>query len=170
MRTVAVVGTAGRQGQPLSSATLDRMVSAVEAQIAAWGLRLCDVRLVSGGSAWADHAAVLVFLRHPECELLLHMPCAFRGRFVDHGPGRLLNKYHQLQSSLTGVDSLAQIAEALERGARVTCSDGFHARNSLVAQSQFMVAMTFGHRVPDTPGTLDTWRKCRGVRVHVSLL
>jgi hypothetical protein len=64
--------------------------------------------------------------------------------------------------------------------------DAFHARNRLVAQSEHLIAFTFGgslassssslsamlsspSNVPCAGGTADTWRKCRGNKMHVPL-
>ena len=71
--------------------------------------------------------------------------------------------------------------------------DAFHKRNSLVARSSHLLAFTFGGALsacsacdasvgslsnllsspsnqPCAGGTADTWRKCRGKRIHVPLL
>ena len=75
---------------------------------------------------------------------------------------------------------------------RREAGDAFHRRNSLVAQSQHLIAFTFGGALsvsftsdtsagtlstllsspcnqPCTGGTADTWNKCRGRRLHVPL-
>ena len=75
---------------------------------------------------------------------------------------------------------------------RREAGDAFHRRNSLVAQSQHLIAFTFGGMLsipftsdtsagtlstllsspcnqPCPGGTADTWNKCRGNRLHVPL-
>lgn len=87
--SVAVIGTAGR-GDDEKRMTADvfafmkeRTVAAIQTQ---FGLQLRHVRLVSGGSSWADHIAVVIFLEGRVPSLELHLPCAWdRDRFVDTG-------------------------------------------------------------------------------------
>src|SRR5699024_2276486 len=40
-----------------------------------------------------------------------------------------------------------------------TSSKGFHERNTKVAQSDYLIAFTFGLDRPVSGGTLDTWKK-----------
>jgi hypothetical protein len=49
--------------------------------------------------------------------------------------------------------------------------EGFHAQNSHIAhQADYPLAFTWSETAsPADGGTLDTWNKCRGTKVHVSL-
>src|SRR5690606_36207825 len=74
------------------------------------------VHVVSGGAAWADHLAVVMFLMGHAKKLTLHLPAPFcaDGRFV--GPeGRssasVANYYHEKFSKIVGFDSMKQIVE-----------------------------------------------------------
>jgi len=82
---IAVIGTAGRNedGQKLSKEKFFEMVALVS--------KLKDAKeatLVSGGAAWADHIAVVVFLLGNCKSLSLHLPCAWdvlREQYADTG-------------------------------------------------------------------------------------
>jgi hypothetical protein len=154
--------------------------------------------LVSGGSAWSDHVAVRLFidsaLHHLATSskedkeiirvsgLTLHLPCDFEmdsknPRFKDTGssswmtnPGRYLNELHKKFSQVCGISSLVDIFTALKLGATCTVSSGFHARNALVAQSQFVLAWTWSStQVPQDGGTLHTWNLAKkATKRHVS--
>jgi hypothetical protein len=54
-------------------------------------------------------------------------------------------------------------------GSQVQVHQGFHARNSLIAQADYLVAFTWGRAAPVDGGTLDTWKKSKGRKLHVSL-
>jgi len=44
----------------------------------------------------------------------------------------------------------------------------FHERNSHLAASDYLLALTWGSGdVPMEGGTMDTWKKCRGRKYHV---
>ncbi|KAI8846683.1 hypothetical protein BC829DRAFT_418953 [Chytridium lagenaria] len=184
MTTVAVIGTAGRgpDGARMSKDLFERMVVKCEdILINIWKMRWDDIHLVSGGAAWADHIAVKLFLAHPTSKLTLHFPCAFdttRAQFLDTGssdwrsnPGRSANRYHRDFGRSMKEESMREICVALERGAKVGTSDGgFHKRNGKVAMSERMVAFTWGVGLePKDGGTKDTWRKCKGRKMHVGL-
>jgi len=82
---VAIIGTAGRKedASKMSAAVFERMVVHAETFLHnTCGLPNERVVLVSGGSAWADHVAVKLFLRQamdpdgqPYAGLHLHLPC-----------------------------------------------------------------------------------------------
>ena len=184
--TVAIIGTAGRKdGDQLRPRHLGCMKEKAKQQVADWGLEWSRVRLVSGGAAWADHVAVLLFLESLECDaqpgLTLYMPCPFLGRdkgFEDTGdrdwrtnPGRAANYYHRSFSSAAGRDSLLDIECALAVGAVGDATHrGFHARNREVAKAEYLIAFTFGTgQEPAGGGTLHTWKCARGRKVHLSL-
>jgi hypothetical protein len=46
---------------------------------------------------------------------------------------------------------------------------GFHNRNTSIAKSDYIIAFTWGKEQPEAGGTLDTWKKACGEKVHVSL-
>eukprot|EP00047_Mylnosiga_fluctuans_P017618 m.63119 g.63119 ORF g.63119 m.63119 type:complete len:269 (-) comp7176_c0_seq1:2813-3619(-) len=189
---VSIIGTAGRLGNAarlthtLYSAMITTATRVIETDL---GLAPAHVCLVSGGAAWADHVAVSLFLADRGYALELCLPCpwvpgpAISGR---GGPGHLervtgdwrtnpgaaANKYHRTFSDKLGRSSLAEIETARMRGAAIRATfKGFHARNTAVAQCDYLIAFTFDSGdAPLGGGTLDTWRKAAGAhKVHVSL-
>ncbi|KAJ3390625.1 hypothetical protein HDU84_007176 [Entophlyctis sp. JEL0112] len=68
-------------------------------------------------------------------------------------------------------DSMSEISKAIEAGAVVaTEAGGFLARNTKIALAQRMIAFTWSDgNSPAKGGTLDAWKKCKGLRVHVRL-
>ncbi|KAI9355067.1 hypothetical protein DFJ73DRAFT_287720 [Zopfochytrium polystomum] len=162
------------------------MIDAAERTIVdEWKLDWERVQLVSGGAAWADHVAVRLFKKHPSTKLTLHFPCRFLShepspRFEDTGlggwrqnPGRSANTYHDSFSRAIGASSLSELAAAVahERVIVGTERGGFHFRNTKVAaQAQRMIALARGgSAAPESGGTLDTWSKCKGLKLHVAL-
>lgn len=127
------------------------------------------ITLVSGGAAVADHLAVLLYLNDPKLQLTLHLPAPFdlqKQQFVEtpgnmYAPGNIANYYHRKATKSCGVKSLEQIAQAINKGAKVIVTPGFKERNTKVAQeSDVLVAFTFGDgAVLKDGGTLDTTRK-----------
>lgn len=110
--------------------------------------------LVSGGAAGADHVAVSLFLEKKVPYLRLFLPCEFvGGSFKDNGnadpfknPGATANYYHRQFQKTTGINSLTQLQIVVAEGAElINVAKGFHARNALVAKSDFLLAMTFGN-------------------------
>ena len=148
-----------------------------------FGMKLCSVHLVSGGAAWSDHVAVTLFLEDRVAGLTLYLPCPLMTgeppSFASNGsrswktnPGWLANDRHQSFSVEIGRHTLREIEAARLKGARiVTDYSGFHARNSAIAKNaERLIAFTWGADVaPAAGGTLDTWKKARCEKVHVSL-
>jgi len=160
--TMAVVGTAGRKddGQRLSKHHFEAMCECTRLlltnfQDADYGVNT----LVSGGAAWADHVAVRLFMNGEISKLKLFFPCPYltEARMFDPAyvtskddtkkwsPGEILNGYHSKFSRKAGFQSLYEINEAILKGAEIHVAKGFHARNALVAQSDIILAMTFGN-------------------------
>jgi hypothetical protein len=164
---LAIIGTAGRgdDAKALTAAHW-RMMTCV-AQTVVTVLE-CD-HLVSGGSAWADHVAVQLFLDGAVKRLTLHLPCGWHDyekhwAFEGNAVGQRLNQLHSAFIGVTGVDSWEQIQRAIQRGAEVRVNrGGFKARNSDVAeQGASLLAFTFsGGPDPADGGTADTWAKFR---------
>lgn len=155
-----------------------------------FGLSSTNVTLVSGGAAWSDHVAVRLFSSDVKFDgLELYLPARLTDKHTDRGfpgcidsgskdwrknNGMVLNHYHKKFAEkllLTSTATLQEIRNARDRGAHIHVRDGFKARNTAVAQSEYMIAFTWGTRT-DTPckgGTHDTWKKCHGVKIHIPL-
>ena len=122
-----------------------------------------------------------MFLTEEVQSLTLHLPTKLltdkKPQFLDTGlndwrknPGRTANKLHHKFSEKIKEDSLEHLKNAITVGATVIPHEGFHARNSFVADSDYLLAFTWGSGdVPKEGGTMDTWVKCRGIKHHVPL-
>jgi hypothetical protein len=173
---IAIIGTAGRdKSKPMTQILWSAMVADAQQRI------LKGSHLVSGGAAWADHLAIHLFLIGHAGALTLHLPAPFQnGRF--EGPmkssGSTANYYHELFSEIIRVDTRKQIqfcsflpnvSGSFEPAA--PGYGGIFARNTKVAQADGMLAYTWGETSdqPADGGTLDTWNKCQGEKIHVPL-
>ncbi len=148
-RTISVIGTAGRgeTGARVTRDLYDAMYAEVRSTAMEWGVDSA----VSGGAAVADHLAVRGFLEGVFSRLTLFLPARFEaGRFIPNpdirfNPGRTLTHYHETFSTACSLDSLAELRQAIEKGARVEVREGFHRRNLEVAAAcSHMIALTFG--------------------------
>lgn len=189
MKTISIIGTAGRGevGEILNKKVYHKMVQTVAELIKT--LFKEDIILVSGGAAWSDHIAVDLYLIWNDfCEkpdsipvfdhkvdLILHLPTEFNfetTRFQGNKVGTTANYYHDLFSKALGYDTLYDIFHAKATGATVTVSNGFFARNTEVAKSNIIIAIT--NSPTDQPadgGTKDTWNKAKKetLKIHISL-
>lgn len=111
--------------------------------------------LVSGGNTGAEHIAVKLYLENKVPNLRLFLTSGWNdGNFKDTGivdwkknPGAALNIYHRKFQVTTGINSLSDIQVASFKGAElIEVSKGYYARNSLVAKSDCVLAMTFGNK------------------------
>ena len=114
--------------------------------------------LVSGGAAWADHVAVKMFLNKEVPRLKLFLPCPFLAEARQYDPtpltekevlekrstGEICNALHAKFSQKVGFGSLNEILLAMQQGAEIITCKGFYPRNGCVAQSDILLAMTFG--------------------------
>lgn len=128
-----------------------------------------------------DHIAVGLFLTEEVPSLTLHLPTQLlrdcKPQFMDTGSndwrtnsGRSANKLHKKFSEKIKEDSLEHLNTAITVGATVFVHEGFHARNSFVAESDYLLAFTWGSGdVPKEGGTMDTWSKCKGSKYHIPL-
>lgn len=163
---LAIIGTAGRatDGKILASRPdlyLDTMKRAA--------LKVADLTnsttLLSGGAAWSDHIAILLFLDNPSrfrLQLELPAPLVTDGdgkSFDDNGtgnfknnPGAVSNHYHRLfkkaliklQPNWSPFIDFKRIYDYAEYSSRVTY--GFLNRNLIVArEANHCIAMTFGN-------------------------
>ena len=124
---------------------------------------------------YTDHIAVQLFILEDVGSLTLHFPCAWDGaKFCDDGckgnPGATANKLHKHFTTAIHEDSLKQIDDAIQLGAIIKVHKGFLQRNYFVAKSEYLIAFTWGKEdVPKEGGTLDTWKKCQGMKLHFPL-
>jgi hypothetical protein len=176
-KSIGVIGTAGRKDDESKLGVLEW-----EFMVKSCGKLIestCSNILVSGGAAWADHVAVHMFLNNPtKLKLILHLPAEFEdGKFSESTPdGKTANFYHKQFSEKLGVDSLAQIKEAIRLGCDVSYYGGFKIRNLYVARdSELMLAFTFGDdKNLKDGGTKHTFeeflrKEIRGLGFHVNL-
>ena len=85
-------------------------------------------------------------------------------------PGRLANKLHTTFASQMGRSTQADFFAAQSLGAILSDRSGFHARNAVVAESQYLIAFTFGPNMEEyRGGTAHTWNLSQGQKRHVSL-
>ena len=184
MLRIAIIGTAGRRDDAarLTSASFPRMVEAAKraAEKLSGGT---PWRAVSGGAAWADHVAVVLFLGGVAAGLDLELPAKLSADgYVDNGlndswrnPGMVSNRYHKAFAQTAGLDPFMDLRRARSLAAcSVTEGGGFLGRNSAIAMADHCVALTFGCKTLLKPGgTEDTMRKflARGLgrSVHIDL-
>lgn len=159
MPTLAVIGTAGRNGTGarLTAAHFEAMCDATR--------RMCQtldapLALVSGGAAWADHVAVTLFLQGHVDRLVLCLPAPWvRGKFSQLArDGVTANKLHQEFHARAHVNGLRDLDEAIRRGATVVVKDGFLARNCEIARHATHM-LAFVHGLPVSGGTGHTWSR-----------
>lgn len=161
---LGIVGTAGRgpDGEMLKVGYFTSML-----KVSRYATTLLGAKcVVSGGAAYADHIAVVLFNSGHVSHLKLHLPAKWNGQKFAEGsdkfdPGRTSNWYHRQFSAARGVDSLAEIAEAINKGCEVTVGPGFKDRNTSIANdAETLLAFTFGNgpNLKDG-GTKDTMDK-----------
>lgn len=194
MSTIAIIGTAGRQTDfaGLTPARYKKMIELALVEIA----QPTAATLVSGGAAWADHIAVILFLTGTVPQLRLHLPAPLTATgFAEnkrdrHDPGGIANYYHRRFSQAWNQSSISQLLEAQRRGAHVEVTPGFKPRNTKVAaEAHRLTAFTFGpgptgRHAPGSPGfhdpraaglkdggTADTWAKATGAaqKIHFAI-
>ena len=161
---IGIIGTAGRRDDApkMSMALYASMRKRLDELLHC--VPVSERDLQSGGAAWADHLAVDVFNDKQAASLTLHFPAPFVWpKFVGTEEGRTANYYHEkfsdhLLESGSLPQSLDDLAFALEKGAKSTVSGGFHERNLLVGQCDWLIAFTFGEGVvPKDGGTKHCW-------------
>jgi DNA helicase-2/ATP-dependent DNA helicase PcrA len=175
---IAIIGTAGRD----KTKTMSRALWAAMLNDARSRVNFSDT-LVSGGAAWADHLAVRLYLDGDVQGLHLYLPAPLQnGAFLGedrNSSGSAANYYHGLFKRITGEDGLAQLAEAIDRGAVVSyepATPGYGAmktRNAKVAATcNAVIAYTFSDNdEPADGGTKHTWDLVSNdvCKVHVDM-
>jgi hypothetical protein len=183
MKSIAIIGSAGRgkDAERLDRNLYDAMYRESLATIREHGIQ----EAVSGGAAFADHIAVRLFLSGDVVSLRLYLPSSFDGNAfvpnsrVHSNPGKTANSHHADFKRSCGIDGLAEIREAIAKGAKIAVYNGFKRRNLEVAGTcTHMEAYTFGSKstavfLPGEPGfssaeeaglkdggTAHTWGEC----------
>lgn len=178
-KSVAIIGTAGRD--KARTYDIDLWCAMFDD---ARGRFVSEVELVSGGSAWADHLAISLFLSTPgQFKLRLYLPCSFSTethRFIGpkNSAASAINFYHEKFTLATGIDGRREISNVIcMPEVHVACEPstegygGMFSRNKKIAlASDACLAYTWGPgREPAEGGTKDTWDQIFGRKVHVSL-
>jgi hypothetical protein len=117
--------------------------------------------LVSGGSSFIDHLAVVAFLEGKVGKLHLHLPVKWiEAKYKENRPGQLLNNLHQKFSKIVGRNSLDELEEAMAKS-KVTVGDGFFNRNTALIKDcdQLIVYTVDGHARHGTLDSLLKWQK-----------
>lgn len=184
LHRVAIVGSAGRgeDAARMTKAVFNAVVAKcneiVEAELRFAKTQRKCLSLVSGGSAWVDHAAVVLFLkRAKEMDLTLYMPCKVLSNEFDKtaAAGQTLNRLHKQCSEIVGRKTIAELVDASTvRGSTFVVMDGFHRRNTAIAtQCDILVAFSWeeGKEPKRGGGTWDTWQKCppRCRKIHIPI-
>jgi len=183
--TITIAGTAGRKedGPKLNKSLYSAMcLKTLEIIDSLYLDSESKITLVSGGAAWADHIAVLLFLKYPgKLNLDLCLPTNIESEaYFDDGsidwvknPGRTCNCYHRKFGLAVDRRPIRDINKAIELGAKAQVFDGFYARNATMAQSDMVIALTFGNNVVKNGGTkhmTDLYIKDGGKELfHISL-
>jgi hypothetical protein len=164
-----IIGTAGRH---LDKFKLNKHVFELMCSTARIvNSKFAPDKLVSGGAAWADYIAIVLYNECACRELTLHFPCDWnfkKKEFVDTGksdyrtnPGGTANYYHRVFQQVTGINSLLETQKAIDNGSEVIVTRGFKERNTKVAmESDLLLAITFGNKnIVKDGGTADTVKK-----------
>lgn len=183
---IGIIGTSGRRDdaakltRELYDLAYSKLLEVLEA------VPLDQREIVSGGAAWMDHLAVRLYGNVALATLELHLPCGWNSqercfhtrayRRASQGgsedPGQVLNNYHRAFGEAIGRDTLDDLEQIRSTGVPFTVCDGFHARNRLVGEVDWLIAFTFapGDRPPSDGGTRHCWDHSRAPRkTHISL-
>ena len=169
IKTLGIIGTAGRSNsRPLTVEDWEFIQGTAEQYAIDNGYS----RVVSGGAAWADHAAFTVHISLG-LPLILCLPCAWdytNRQYVDSGDtrwwanvGGVANSYHKKFQKTTGVSSLEQVHMFMDhnedKNSFFTYSDGFHKRNKAVVHyaDEIIAFTTSTGDSPNDGGTKHTW-------------
>ena len=177
---IAIIGTADRNKE-LVMDDFERMKTTAIAAIETLGFTLADAVLVSGGAPWADHVAVSLFLDGKVAGLHLHLPGKLE---VDKQTIQIkplndsraancltISSYHHRFKKITGLDSLAQIQQAIDQGATVEQHAGYFKRNDAIARD--CTALVALHTIRKHPskqsngGTVYTFNKASVPKLYI---
>ena len=162
---LAIIGSSGRnpvEKNQLNKDSMDWMKSNIYVYIEQiMDLEPNEITLVSGGSSWADHVAVQLFLTGEFQGLELYLPAEFdtsNDCYMKTTEGSRLNYLHT-------VTTLKELSTAISNPQTTTIvKKGFLNRNTFIALNcDHLLAFTFsdGDKPQIGTGTMDTWNKCQ---------
>lgn len=166
--SLAIIGVSGRNNLIYTRRDYDKMIDFAYRHV----LENNITSVVSGGCSLADHVAIKLYLSNKINELTLYLPCQFNietARFDESIEGKRLNQLHCIFSCIILDDSLNEIKEAINSGAKVIIKRGFKNRNTQVAKCEYLLAFLTNGTIPKSGGTLDTWNKNYGSKVGISI-
>ena len=179
---IGVVGSSGRSTDDSNLFNKDHMtfmkntiMDYINNLITNEGVLLKNILLISGGSAWADHTVVQLYLENKVKRIQLFIPAFYRSETLSYHynfEGTKLNKLHKTFSEICGIDSLKEIDQAIKKGALIHKGTNFTQRNTMIAnKSEHLLAFTFNDgNTPSRGGTYDTWNKSTiDNKFHISL-
>lgn len=199
---IGIIGSAGRGGDgPKWNSNVYRQCFKHLDQVLLADVPVADRQLVSGGASWADHLAVSLFLAGKAAELQLHFPCQFHideqenwmwskklsvPGFADSGernfisnPGGTLNYYHRLFSEKMQANTMAGIAQAIQKGGVMSVhypmragGSALHERNLAIGRNlDRLYAFTWGEeKAPRDGGTGHCWSMSNSkTKLHIPL-
>lgn len=168
MIKVAIIGTSGRNPMDSMRLTADHMKWMAENVLCyiehVIKTTTDNIILISGGSAWADHVAVQLYLSHNFAGLELYLPTDFdveNKKYANTYEGTMLNLLHSQCKEKINIDVLNELAEAIpKRTTTVVIKRGFLQRNSLVSKKcDHLICFVFSHII--SGGSNDTWKKTK---------
>jgi hypothetical protein len=180
MINVSIIGTCGRtNSDKLSKELYEKMIDKTKDIIENdFKLNLKDIILISGGAAWSDHILIDLYLNDYVINAKIYLPCKWitdvgfnqNMTYSKYDVGRIANYYHNLFGAKTNKKSLSEIQQCINKGIQIDTSNyGFKNRNSMVANSEYIIAFTFDD-VPKSGGTFDTWNKSKSkYKINVNL-
>lgn len=177
MSRLAIIGTSGRHNSELQVLTTKHMEFMMEKTYeyieTVMNTTPENIILVSGGSAWADHIAIQLYLTKKFAGLELYLPSEFdpkKKRFKNTHEGRRLNFLHEQCQDKTGMPILNEITRVVSSAkassnsrVKIIIKRGFIQRNTLISKNNdHLVAFTFSSSdEPNGGGTADTWLKTK---------
>lgn len=110
-----------------------------------------DFDLIAGGTAFSNHLAVKAFLEGEATSLRLYFPANFDGKFDEESRyGKIANHHHKIFKEKCNIDSLAEIEDAINKGAKVEIfKDFIQAGQKMLQCSDKMLVYTFSNTIID---------------------
>ena len=152
---IVVVGADGKnpvEKKYLNLKHYEFMTRMIISYINKLGIDPYDIILVSGGSAWAQHIVIELYLNNSFGGLNLYLPSTFdtkQKKFVNTHEGRLLNGLHaEFKNKIPYIDSLNDLTNIInsgfKSGIRVEVKRGFKQRNTLMThECDHLLAFVF---------------------------